>query len=250
MNAALKPGTYSVERALDEWIAERDQDKLHNTKARHMRKFLLAWCQRNGIEYLTQIEKQALRTWRSTGMEWKYRSGDACSLKTIGLCLPVFSHGLWRATYCQQIPAPGKSGNLSRVMLCPFLITKWIVWKLLSTPSAADATKRTSGLPCRFPNRWPPTSEPWGAREPVEDLRKNECGSASQGRNTNQANDRVEDASTMPAARERLPCMEMSQELSFAGPHAPCACGAARFSGDRCFLRAHVDNTERRGRIQ
>src|ERR1700674_4912162 len=68
-----------------------------------------------------------------------------------------------------------------------------------------------------------------GRVSPVEDLRKNECGSASQGRNTNQANDRVEDASTMPAARERLPCMEMSQELSFAGPHAPCACGAARF---------------------
>jgi hypothetical protein len=68
MNAALKPGTYSVERALDEWIAERDQDKLHNTKARHMGKILLAWCHRNGIEYLTQIEKQALRTWRSTGV--------------------------------------------------------------------------------------------------------------------------------------------------------------------------------------
>lgn len=38
INAPLKPRSYAVERALDEWIAERDQDKLHNTKARHISK--------------------------------------------------------------------------------------------------------------------------------------------------------------------------------------------------------------------
>src|ERR1700722_1882972 len=69
--------------------------------------------------------------------------------------------------------------------------------------------------------------------------------SANQGRNTSRANDRVEDASTMPIAREGLPRMEMSQELPFSGPLAPCTGGAPRFSGDRCFLRAHMDNPDK-----
>jgi hypothetical protein len=43
-----KSGTYSVEKAIAEWIAERDLDGLHNTKAIHMGKKLLVWCQKSG----------------------------------------------------------------------------------------------------------------------------------------------------------------------------------------------------------
>jgi len=80
----------------------------------------------------------------------------------------------------------------------------------------------------------------WGASAFVEDLQKNERKTRNQGRNTNPSNERVEDASTMPVAREGLPCLEMSQELPFAGPHAPCAGRAAQSARDRRFLKFHV----------
>jgi hypothetical protein len=49
---------YSVERAIDEWIKEREQDSINNVKAKALTKKLLDWCRRNNILHLRQIQKQ------------------------------------------------------------------------------------------------------------------------------------------------------------------------------------------------
>jgi hypothetical protein len=49
---------------------------------------------------------------------------------------------------------------------------------------------------------------------------------------------RLADAGTMPVDRERLPCMEMSQELPVVGPASQGARGTGRAAGVGClFLR-------------
>jgi hypothetical protein len=64
---------YTVARAVDEWIEEREQDGINNVKAVYLTKRLVAWCKRNDIRHLGQIQTQALGHWRTT--EWEYAQG-------------------------------------------------------------------------------------------------------------------------------------------------------------------------------
>ena len=64
---------YTVERAVDEWIEEREQDGINNVKAVYPTERLVAWCKRNDIRHLGQIQTQALGHWRTT--EWEYAQG-------------------------------------------------------------------------------------------------------------------------------------------------------------------------------
>jgi hypothetical protein len=61
--APEKTGNYGVKEAIEEWIAEREQDGIRNNiKAKYITTKLLSRCQRNGIENSNQIQKQR---WRS-----------------------------------------------------------------------------------------------------------------------------------------------------------------------------------------
>lgn len=70
---------HTVQRAVEEWIEEREKGGVHNVKARYLTKKLLAWANRNNIRLLGQIEKQALRVWGTS--EWKYQHGHSASMK-------------------------------------------------------------------------------------------------------------------------------------------------------------------------
>jgi integrase/recombinase XerD len=126
-NAPTKPEVYSVEQAIDEWIAEREQDGLHNAKAKHVTKMLLDWCRRNDIEYLNQIGKQALRVWRTE--EWKYRTGDSSSLKCHWSCLSSFFSWCVEGDLLEANPCPKRKGRIKQRKVVPL------------TPSQIDATE-------------------------------------------------------------------------------------------------------------
>lgn len=87
---AAKADAYTVAKGVDEWIAERDQDQIDNTKAKHLTTKLLDWCRRNGITDLSELQnqKQPLKAWRVA--EWKYRAGDSSSLKVHWSILGTF----------------------------------------------------------------------------------------------------------------------------------------------------------------
>lgn len=60
-----KPEVYSVEdytvqRAVDEWIGEREQDGINNVKAVYLTKRLVAWCKRNDRRHLGQIQTRRI----------------------------------------------------------------------------------------------------------------------------------------------------------------------------------------------
>jgi integrase/recombinase XerD len=79
VNVPKSTAGITVEKAIEDWLQERDSSKIHNVKARYLTAKLLAWCRRNDIERLNQIEKHALSMWRN--QEWKYSKGDSTSLK-------------------------------------------------------------------------------------------------------------------------------------------------------------------------
>ena len=113
----VKSTGYPVERAVEEWIAERGQDALNNTKAKYLSQKLLDWCHRNGIEYLGQIEKQALRVWRST--EWKYRNGDSSSLKVHWSVLCCFFRWCVEGDLLDANPCPKRKGKIKQRRVIP-----------------------------------------------------------------------------------------------------------------------------------
>jgi integrase/recombinase XerD len=122
-----KVGTYSIERAIDEWVAERDSEGLHNAKAIHIGKKLLAWCRESGIENLGQIQKQALRVWRTE--KWKYRTGDSCSLKCHWSVLSSFFNWCVDGDLLEANPCPRWKGRIKQRRVVPL------------TPAQIDATE-------------------------------------------------------------------------------------------------------------
>lgn len=107
-----KFGPYSVEKAIDEWIAERERDGIrNNAKAKHLTAKLLYWCQRNGIEFLHQIQKQALRTWRTE--EWAYRTGNSNSLKVHWSVLNSFFNWCVESDLIEMNPCPKRKGKIT-----------------------------------------------------------------------------------------------------------------------------------------
>ena len=109
----MKFGAYSVEKAIDEWIAERERDGIrNNTKAKYLSAKLLGWCQRNGIEFLHQIQKQALRKWRTE--EWAYRAGNSASLKVHWSVLNSFFNWCVDGDLLESNPCPKRKGKITK----------------------------------------------------------------------------------------------------------------------------------------
>jgi integrase len=113
-----KTGNYSVKKAIDEWIAEREQDGIrNNAKAKYLTAKLLSWCQRNGIEYLNQIKKQGLRVWRTK--EWRYRTGDSNSLKVHWSILNTFFNWCVEGDLIESNICPKRKGKIERKEVVP-----------------------------------------------------------------------------------------------------------------------------------
>jgi hypothetical protein len=63
----LPAPSHTVQKAVDEWLDERDKDGKDNTKATHLTNKLLDWCRKNGFTRLAELESQrhALKVWRT-----------------------------------------------------------------------------------------------------------------------------------------------------------------------------------------
>jgi hypothetical protein len=84
---AAKSASVTVKQAAEQWIAQREQDKLTNGRPKRMMRNLLEWCQTQGIENLRDVTKATLLAWRG---KWKYQSGDSASLKVSWCCVGSF----------------------------------------------------------------------------------------------------------------------------------------------------------------
>jgi integrase/recombinase XerD len=114
----IKPAGYPVERAIDEWIAEREADGVrYNAKAKLIGRKLLDWCKKNNIEHLSQITKQALRVWRTTG--WKYRTGDSTSTKVHWSMLRSFFSWCVEGDLLEGNPCPKFKGKIKPQQVVP-----------------------------------------------------------------------------------------------------------------------------------
>jgi integrase len=113
----VKFGAYPVEQAIDEWIAEREGDGLRNTKAKYLTTKLLDWCGTNNIESLNQIQKQALRVWRTK--EWRYRTGDSTSLKVHWSVLNSFFDWCVDGDLLEANPCPKRKGKIEQREVAP-----------------------------------------------------------------------------------------------------------------------------------
>jgi integrase/recombinase XerD len=111
-------GNHSVEKAVDQWIEEREKDGLTNVKARHLTAKLVAWCQRNNIRCLEQIQKQALRAWRTA--EWKYAHGDSSSMKIHWSVLSAFFDWCVEGDLLESNPCPKLKGKIQEKEVIPF----------------------------------------------------------------------------------------------------------------------------------
>jgi hypothetical protein len=114
---ATDPDEYTVERAIDEWIAERDKDELHNVKARHLTAKLLDWSRERGYEFLHQIQKQALREWRTS--HWKYKNKNSSSLKVHWSVLLTFFNWCVENDLVKSNPCPSWKGKIEPTEVVP-----------------------------------------------------------------------------------------------------------------------------------
>ena len=120
--ATADPKGYSVEKAVDEWIEEREQEQKDNVKAKYLTKKLVAWCHRNNIQYLNQIQKHALKLWRTR--EWKYRNGDSSSMKVHWSVLRTFFEWCVEEDLLESNPCPKFKGRVTERKSLPSLPRK------------------------------------------------------------------------------------------------------------------------------
>ncbi len=123
---------YTVERAVQEWIEEREQDGINNVKAVYLTKRLVAWCKRNDIRHLSEIQTQALAHWRTT--EWKYAHGDSASMKIHWSVLGAFFEWCVERRLLAFNPRPKLKGKIKLKEVTPF------------TPEQIDLLLQTSLL--------------------------------------------------------------------------------------------------------
>ncbi|MGA8212863.1 MAG: tyrosine-type recombinase/integrase [Candidatus Sulfotelmatobacter sp.] len=107
-----------MEKAVDDWLEEREKDGIHNRKAKLLSKNLIAWCQRQGIRYLGEIQKQDLRVWRTN--EWKYANGDSASMKVHSSILGNFFQWCVDGDLLESSPWPKLKGKIQLKEVVPF----------------------------------------------------------------------------------------------------------------------------------
>jgi integrase/recombinase XerD len=113
-----KPLGYSIGQAVKEWIEEREQNGIDNTKARLLTKKLLAWTGRQGWQRLEEIQKQALRVWRTE--EWKYQHGDSTSMKVHWGIVKNFFKWCVEGDLLAANPCPPLNGKIKEKEVIPF----------------------------------------------------------------------------------------------------------------------------------
>ncbi|MGD0414521.1 MAG: hypothetical protein ABSA80_04140 [Terriglobales bacterium] len=93
----------SVEDAVKEWWALREQNKLNNIKAKLMGQKLIDWSEANGVLMLSALTTDRVMKWRLT---LPFRTGDSSSLKVHWSVINGFFNWCEGMGYVDKSPAP------------------------------------------------------------------------------------------------------------------------------------------------